>query len=86
MAKRAQVTADEPSDKQKVSLTLDRTLIEEIRGRFDEEKLSTAVNSLLHGALAQARLAELVDELERESGPASQDAYDGILAQWFAEP
>jgi hypothetical protein len=38
---------------------------------------------LLHAALAQERLAELVGQMEQEAGPASPEAYDRVLAQWF---
>ena len=38
---------------------------------------------LLHVALAQERLAELVGQMEQEAGPASSEAYDRVLAQWF---
>jgi hypothetical protein len=27
----------------------------------------------------------LVDEMEEEAGPASPEAYERVLAQWFAE-
>jgi hypothetical protein len=40
---------------------------------------------LVHAALAQEHLAELVDEMEQEAGPASPEAYERVLAQWFDE-
>lgn len=42
-------------------------------------------NELLHEALVQQRLGQLMEEMERESGPASPEAYERVLAQWFAE-
>ena len=35
--------------------------------------------------LAQERLAELVGQMEQGAGPASPEAYDRVLAQWFEE-
>jgi hypothetical protein len=72
-------------EKEKVSLTLDKPLVDEIRARFGGRALSTSINELLYAALAQEHLGELVDEMEREAGTPSQEAYDRVLAQWFAE-
>jgi hypothetical protein len=33
---------------------------------------------------AQERLGELVAEMEQEAGPASPEAYERALAQWWA--
>ena len=41
--------------------------------------------NLLYAALAQEHLAGLVDEMEQEAGPASPEAYERVLAQWFDE-
>jgi hypothetical protein len=70
-------------EKEKVSITLDKTLVEEIRVHFGGRALSASINELLHAALAQQRLAELVGQMEQEAGPASPEAYDRVLAQWF---
>ena len=72
-------------EKEKVSITLDKPLVDEIRAHFGGRALSAAINELLYVALARERLAELVDEMEQEAGPASPEAYDRVLAQWFAE-
>ena len=72
-------------EKEKVSLTLDKPLVDEIRAQFGGRALSTSINELLYAALAQEHLGELVDEMEREAGAPSQEAYDRVLAQWFAE-
>jgi hypothetical protein len=80
----ALVHADTP-EKEKVSITLDKSLVEEIRTQFGGRALSASINELLYAALAQERLAELVDEMEQEAGPASPEAYERVLAQWFDE-
>jgi len=72
-------------EKEKVSLTLDKPLVDEIRAQFGGRALSTSINELLHVALAQERLGELVDEMEQEAGAPSPEAYERVLAQWFAE-
>jgi hypothetical protein len=71
-------------EKEKVSITLDKPLVEEIRTHYGGRALSTSINELLYVALAQERLGELVDEMEAEAGPASPEAYERVLAQWFA--
>src|SRR5581483_1661378 len=72
-------------EKEKVSITLDKALVEEIRDRFGGRALSASINELLHAALVQQRLGQLVEEMEQESGPESAEAYERVLAQWFAE-
>jgi uncharacterized protein (DUF4415 family) len=71
-------------EKEKISITLDKALVDEIRAQFGGRALSASINELLYAALAQERLAELVDQMEQEAGPASPEAYDRVLAQWFA--
>jgi hypothetical protein len=70
-------------EKEKISITLDKSLVGEIRAHCGGRALSASINELLHVALAQERLAELVAQMEREAGPASPEAYDRVLAQWF---
>ncbi|MGC8512352.1 MAG: hypothetical protein ACP5P1_04835 [Acidimicrobiales bacterium] len=72
-------------EKEKVSLTLDKSLVEEIRAQFGGRALSASINELLYAALAQERLGELVEEMEQEAGTPSPEAYERVLAQWFAE-
>jgi hypothetical protein len=72
-------------EKEKVSLTLDRSLVDEIRAQFGGRALSASINELLYAALAQERVVELVDEMEEEAGAPSPEAYERVLAQWFAE-
>ncbi len=70
-------------EKEKVSLTLDRPLVDEIRAQFGGRALSTSINELLYAALAQERLSQLVNEMEQEAGSPSPETYDRVLAQWF---
>ena len=78
----AQVSAQE---KEKVSLALDKPLVDEIRAQFGGRALSTSINELLYAALAQERLGELVEEMEQEAGTPSPVAYERVLARWIAE-
>lgn len=72
-------------EKEKVSLTLDKPLLDEIRAQVGGRALSASINELLYAALAQERLGQLVEEMEQEAGPPSPEAYERVLAQWFAE-
>ena len=72
-------------EKEKVSVTLDKDMVDEIRAHFGSRGLSTVINELLHVALAQERLAELVEEMEAEAGPAPAEAYESVMAQWLAD-
>jgi uncharacterized protein (DUF4415 family) len=74
-----------PHEKEKVSITLDKSLVDAIRAEFGGRALSTSINELLQTALAQKHLGQLVDEMEREAQPASPEAYERVLAQWFQE-
>lgn len=76
---------EDTPEKEKVSITLDKPLVDEIRAQFGGRALSASINELLYAALAQERLAELTDEMEQEAGPASPEAYERVLAQWFDE-
>jgi uncharacterized protein (DUF4415 family) len=71
--------------KEKISVTLDRALLEEIRQRFPGTALSSAINELLRDELANHRLGELVQDMERDAGPVPQEAYDRVLALWRAK-
>ena len=72
-------------DKEKVSLTLDRPLVREIRTAFGDATFSSTVNELLQIAMDQVRLRQLLEEMERDEGPASPAAYDRVIAQWLAK-
>ena len=70
------------ASKRKVSLTLDDSLLEEVRAMAAGAPLSGVVNDLLLRALEQERLRELVDELTAEVGEPSAEAYQRVLDQW----
>ena len=72
-------------DKEKVSLTLDPSLLDEVRARAGEAPLSAVVNELLHQALAQDRQRALLEDLEAEAGEAPQEVYERLLEQWTRE-
>jgi hypothetical protein len=72
-------------EKEKLSITLDKPVVEEIRELFGERPLSASINDLLQGALVQHRLGLLVDQMEEEAGSASPEAYERVFAQWFDE-
>lgn len=72
-------------EKEKISITLDKPLVDEIRAHSGGRALSASINELLYAALAQERLGQLVDDMEDEAGAASPEAYERVLAQWFAE-
>jgi hypothetical protein len=72
-------------EKEKLSITLDKPVVEEIRELFGERPLSASINDLLQSALVQYRLGLLVDQLEQEVGPAPAEAYERVFSQWFEE-
>jgi hypothetical protein len=72
-------------EKEKLSITLDKPVVEEIRELFGGQPLSASINELLQGALVQHRLGLLVDQMEEEAGSASPEAYERVFAQWFDE-
>lgn len=77
-----------PGDREEqaeLSVTLDKSIVEEIRAEFGEQPISTTINSLLHSALDHARLNRLVDNMIDEAGQPSDEAYERVLAQWFAD-
>jgi hypothetical protein len=65
-----------------VSLTIDESLLEEIRAIAGDRPVSAVVNELLAQALPQQRLKKLVDEMIAEAGPPSPEAYERVLEQW----
>jgi hypothetical protein len=75
-------TSGRSVEKEKVSLTLDRTLVHEIRTEFGGAAFSSTVNGLLYVALDRLRLSQLLEEMEREQGEASPEAYDRIIGLW----
>lgn len=79
------LAASAGTEKVKVSLTLDRDLVDEIREAFGGQALSTMVNDLLRTAMIQERVAELADKMIEESGPPTQEDIDQVWAEWLAE-
>jgi uncharacterized protein (DUF4415 family) len=72
-------------EKEKLSVTLDKSIVEEIRALSGGRPMSTSINVLLRDALAQHRLGELVAEMEETSGPVTAEAYERVFSQWFEE-
>ena len=72
-------------EKEKLSVTLDKSIVEEIRALSGGRPMSTSINVLLHDALAQHRLGELVAEMEETAGPVTAEAYERVFSQWFEE-
>jgi hypothetical protein len=79
------IDAAASTDKEKVSLTLDRLLLQELRTIAGPAPLSTVVNELLHQALEHDRLRTLAEELVAEAGEPSPEAYERVLGQWFRD-
>jgi hypothetical protein len=69
--------------KEKLSVTLDKSIVEEIRALSGGCPMSTSINVLLRDALAQHRLGELVAEMEETAGPVTAAAYERVFSQWF---
>lgn len=57
----------------KVSTTLDSELVEQVRSRVGPRRISAFVNQALEEKLQRIRVLELLDELEAENGPATED-------------
>jgi uncharacterized protein (DUF4415 family) len=72
-------------EKEKLSVTLDKSIVEEIRALSGGRPMSTSINVLLRDALAQHRLGELVAEMEETAGPVTAEAYERVFSQWFEE-
>ena len=68
--------------KRKVSLTIDESLLEEVRAIAGNRPLSAVVNRLLSRAVEQERLGMLVDELIAEAGEPPPEAYQRVVDQW----
>lgn len=75
----------ERGTKRKVSLTMDESLVEDVRAIAGDRPLSAVVNDLLARAVAQHKLKELVDEMTAEAGEPSPEAYEHVLSQWFGD-
>lgn len=69
---------------EKVSLTLDEGLLAEARDVVGTRKLSSYVNRALRLQLQHDRLAGLLAELERESGPIEPGVMEEVRQAWPA--
>jgi uncharacterized protein (DUF4415 family) len=72
-------------EKEKLSLTLDKSIVREIRTLSGGRPLSTSINELLRDALAQHRLGELVAEMQESAGPVTSQDYERAFSQWFEQ-
>lgn len=72
-------------EKEKLSITLDRPIVEEIRELSGGAPLSTSINALLRDALAQYHLGELVAQMQEEAGPVTAETYEHVFSQWLEE-
>ena len=66
----------------KVSLSIDEDVLSEARDRAGRRELSSYVNDALRRQLQRDRLAELLTEMEAESGPIPGDAMEKARKPW----
>jgi hypothetical protein len=67
---------------EKVSLTLDRAVLKEARGRVGRRGLSSYVDEALRLKLQQDRLRTLLSELEAAHGPIPQRIRSEVRREW----
>jgi Arc/MetJ family transcription regulator len=68
----------------KTSLTLDKALLAEARQRVGRRSLSRYVNVALRHQLQRDRLAELLNELERQAGAIEPGVMEEVRRAWPA--
>ncbi len=66
----------------KVSLSIDEDVLSEARDRAGRRELSSYVNEALRRQLQRDRLAELLAEMETESGPIPDDVMEQARQPW----
>jgi Arc/MetJ family transcription regulator len=66
----------------KVSLSLDADVLAEARSRAGRRELSSYVNEAVRRRLQHDRLAELLAEMEAESGPVPDDVLAEARQVW----
>lgn len=71
---------------EKVSLTLDRTVLKEARGRVGRRGLSSYVDAALRLKLQQDRLRALLADLEAAHGPVPERIRSEVRREWPAAP
>ena len=70
----------------KVSLSIDEDVLTEARDRAGRRELSSYVNGALRRQLQRDRLAELLTEMDAESGPIPDDAMEQARQPWRSAP
>lgn len=66
----------------KVSLSIDEDVLAEARARAGRRELSSYVNEALRRQLQRDRLAELLAEMETESGPVPDEVMKEARRLW----
>lgn len=66
----------------KVSLSIDEDVLAEARARAGRRELSSYVNEALRRQLQRDRLAELLAEMEAESGPVPDEVMEEARRPW----
>lgn len=69
---------------EKLSLTLEEALVSEARELAGSRGLSSYVNRALGRQLQHDRLAGLLEELERETGPIDSEVMEEVRRAWPA--
>ena len=74
----------------KVSLSLDRDLVEQARTLAGSRGLSALVNEALRVQLQHERIRRLLDEMDDEYGPVPEHVMEEVCREWpdqsVAEP
>lgn len=66
----------------KVSLSIDEDVLAEARARAGRRELSSYVNDALRRQLQRDRLAELLAEMDAESGPVPDEVMEKARRPW----
>lgn len=69
---------------EKVSLTLDDSLVEQARLHAGERGLSGYVNEALRRQLQRDRLVEFLDEADVAAGPLDESVMEEVRREWPA--
>lgn len=77
---------DTPVAVSKVSLSIDEDVLAEARERAGRRELSSYVNEALRRQLQRDRLADLLAEMDAESGPVPDDVMEEARQLWRSTP
>ena len=77
---------DMPVAVSKVSLSIDEDVLDEARQRAGRRELSSYVNEALRRQLQRDRLAELLAEMDAESGPVPDAVMEEARQLWRNAP